>query len=124
MQVEVKDKKADRFRAYCKVKLLRSPTAEDHIARDRAGKPPLPLRSKIRFDGEDPLIEGDVSGPGVTISVPKGKQITRVVFYKGPIETEQVVGSIDDVEVLDGTIEIEFIDPVDPTSVFVVDEDE
>lgn len=120
LQVEIKGKSADRFRAYAAAKLLRSPSAQDHIDRAKSGKSPLPPRSKIQYDGEEPLIEGNVEGEGLTLSVPKGKSVTRVAFYKGDVETEVCVGAI---EVnAGGKIEIEFIEPVDPDKPVIVTE--
>lgn len=90
---EVKGGATDRYRAYGEVKLLRSPSAADHIKRHDAGLAPLELGAKIRYTGEDVLLEGAVSGASLSIST--DKQITRVVFYSGPVETETVAGAVE-----------------------------
>lgn len=122
LQVEIKGKSADRFRAYAEANLLRSPSAQDHIDRAKAGKSPLPPRSKIQYDGEEPLIEGDIVGEGLALSVPKGKSVTRVAFYKGSVETEVCVGAVD--VNAGGKIEIEFVEPLDADKPVIVKEGE
>jgi len=92
-KVEVVGGVADRFRAYGEVKMLRSPTAADHIKRHEAGLAPLEPGAKIRFTGEDVVLEGDVSGQAVSINAEQ--PIVCVVFYKGPIESEAVCGSVE-----------------------------
>src|SRR5688572_25516964 len=107
LQVEIKGKSADRFRAYAAAKLLRRPTAQEAVKLD------LPPRSKVRYEGEEIAVEGEVTTGAAVINGPKGLTITRVVFYKGPRESEVVVGSID--VNANGKIEIEFVEPmVDP----------
>lgn len=91
---EVKDGAADRFRAYTITKTTRSPTGEDHVRREREGKPMLAPGSRIRYDVEEVAFSGDVNGAAVSIAA-KDVTVTRVVFYAGPIEGEAVVGSVD-----------------------------
>lgn len=107
--VEIKGKSADRFRAYGAAKLTRNPRVADHIKRAEAKLPPFKPGTKIRYDGEEVAIEGAVSGEALSITTEPGTTITKVVFYKGPVETEAVVGSV---EVnATGRIDIEFVDP-------------
>lgn len=118
LQAEVKGKSADRFRVYAKTKLLRSPNAEDYNKYAAAGKP-LPPKAKIRYDGEEVVHEDDM-GSDTTVSLDAGDAtITKVVFYKGPLATEVVVGSVD--VNAGGQIEIELIEPAE--TVLIVDEE-
>ena len=122
MQVEIKGKRADRFRAYAVAPLLRSPNAVDIAARATAGKPPYPQRTKIQYDGEEPLLEGSVSGSSLALSVPKGKEVTRVAFYRGDIEDEVCVGSIEGP--ITGKVDLEFVEPADPSKPVIMKEGE
>lgn len=111
-KVEVKGMSADRFRAYAMAKLTRRPTGEDHVARHIKKLPPFGKGARIRYDGEQPVLEGEVGvGPKFTVAAPKGATITKLVLYKGPIETETVVGSIEVNSA--GKIEIEMVEPVE-----------
>jgi hypothetical protein len=114
---EVKGKAADRYRAYAAGKSLRNATVADFIKRAEQKLPPLSIGAKIRFDVEVVAIEGEVKGETVSISAGE-VTIIRVVFYKGPIETEVVVGSVE-VNAA-GVIEIAMVEPDD--SVEIVDE--
>jgi hypothetical protein len=122
LKVEIKGKSADRFRAYAVAPLLRSPNADDIHRRAAAGKQPYPARTKIQYDGEEPLIEGDVKGEGLSLGVPKGKTVTRIAFYKGEVSEEVCVGSVD--VNAGGRIEIEFAEPVDTSAPNIVKEGE
>jgi hypothetical protein len=114
---EVKGKAADRYRAYAAEKFLRNATVADYVKRAADNLPPLKQGAKIRYDGEVVALEGDVTGDAVSISA-GAVTITKVVFYKGPIEAEVVVGSV---EVnIGGTIEISLVEPDD--GVEIVDE--
>lgn len=120
---EVKGKAADRFRAYASAKSLRSPTAADHIKRHEAGLPMLEKGAKIRYQVEDVVLEGDVKTDSVSFTAEPGTTITRVVFYKGAVETEAVVGSVEINAT--GQIDIALIEPPDvaaPAGPQIVDE--
>ena len=109
LQVEIKGKKADHYRAYGQVKLLRKPTLEEQIAHlDKTGSS-MPKRSKMRYIGEDIIAEGDVTTGAVGFSAPKDQKVTRVVFLLGRGDEETVVGSVD--VNAGGKIDIEFIEP-------------
>jgi len=127
-EIEIPGKSADRFRAYHTVKLLRTPTPEDHAARAVKTGQPYPKGAKIRYNGQEPTIEGDVTGEAVSISAPEGVTITKVVFYKGLVEEETVVGSLDVNE--GGEISISILEPPEAifdeqgNSLLIVDEEE
>jgi hypothetical protein len=110
LTAEVAGLKADRFRAYAQEKLLRKPGVADHIKRVQEGKPPLMAGSRVRYDGHEVAFEGKVSGSKVKIEA-GDKTIARVVFYKGPVAEEVVVGSVD-VNAA-GDVEIEIVEPKD-----------
>jgi hypothetical protein len=105
--VNIAGKSADRFRAYAATKLLRKPQVDDHIKRAEAKQPPLEEGAKIRYDGETIVAQGDVTGENVSF-IAADYTITKVVFFKGPVETEAVVGSVDINAA--GAIEIEIAD--------------
>ena len=121
LTVEIKGKSADRFRAYAAVKLMRRPNVDDYIKRGAADLPAYPKGTKIRFDGEQVAIEGLVSGTTLSFVTEPGTTITKVVFYKGPVETEVVVGSVE--ANATGAIDIEMVEPpADLAEDLIVDE--
>jgi hypothetical protein len=105
--VEVKGKSADRFRAYGQVDLTRKPSIADHVKAANSGKP-FKAGDRVSYKGADVVAEGKVTGSSVT--VPAGKtQIERVVFYKGDVADERVVGSID--VNATGEVKIDLVEP-------------
>jgi len=118
---EVKGKSADRFRAYAAAKALRSPNAADHIKRHEAGFPALDKGAKIRYNVEEIALDGAVEAGSVSLT--SDTVITKVVFYRGPVENEAVVGSID--INASGQIDIELVEPTDaaePAGQQIIDE--
>lgn len=113
---EVKGKTADRYRAYTAEKMLRKPKGSDHAKRAAANLPPLGDGSRIRYDVEQVALQGSVTGAAINISTPL--TITKVVFYKGPVEEEVTVGSVD--VNATGVIDINLVEP--PPEAEIVDE--
>lgn len=115
VELQISGKSADRYRAYCAVKLTRRATVQDALDLTAAGKKVGP-RTLIRYDGEDIAAEGSVSGESFTAAA--DKPITRIVAYKGPVETEVVVGSVE-VSPPDKSVAVTIIEP--PSGDEVVD---
>lgn len=119
---EIVGKSADFYRAYASDKMLRRPSNEDHIKRAAAKAAPLTKGAKIRYDVEQVVMEGKVTGDALTLSTKEGVTITKVVFYKNETNEEapvnehhtfedaQVVGSCD--VNATGTIVINIVEPV------------
>lgn len=127
---EIKGKSADRYRAYAAAKMLRRSSIDDQAKRADAKLAPLTKGAKIRYDVEEVVSEGAVSGESLAFNAPDGVTITKVVFYKNTsresdnehhtIEDEEVVGSVD-VNAA-GAISITIIEPVEDETE-IVDED-
>jgi hypothetical protein len=119
IKLEVVGMKADRFRAYAFEKMLRKPRREDISKRAAEGKPDYKLTDRIRYDVEEVVLEGPVTGTTFTVDA-KDKTITRMAFYTGPVEEEVCVGG-GEVNAT-GKIDIEMIEPVDPSEGEIFDE--
>lgn len=127
---EIKGKSADHYRAYANEKMLRRPRVDDHIKRADAKLAPLNKGAKIRYDVEQVVLEGTVSGTNVSFTTAPDVIITKVVFFKKTtresdnehhtIEEDEVVGSC---EVnATGAISIIIVEPV-AEEAQIVDED-
>lgn len=120
LTVEIEGKAADRFRAYAATKLTRKPSAADHYKRSQKKLPAFDQGARIRYDGEKVVLEGPVTGDMVKIDG-KDAVLTKVVFYRGPVAAETVVGSVEVGGA--GAVEIKIVAPVEVSAEdLVVDE--
>ena len=103
-------KPAQRFRVYAKTPALRRLTLDDHLKRAAQGKPPLKSRGRVRYQVDGVVVDGKVSGDSVTINAKD--PVSQVVFYAGPVDREEVVGSLDVND--SGKIDIDLV--VDPAA--------
>jgi hypothetical protein len=92
--VQIKGAAPDRYRAYAQATMTRKPSVEDHLALSKKGKKFAP-GARVRYAVEQVAAEGELAGGALKLSPGPDTVITKVVFYRGPVESEVVVGSLD-----------------------------